>query len=259
MSRAIRTGLCIAVACLVAAGPAWSFGFSVQPARVAVSVPAGKRRGKTLTVKNARPSEAVHLTIYVRDVRYATDGSNEFVDPGTTPWSCAGWVQVSPSELDIPANATRDVRVSVTAPPDATGGHYAVVFFETSPSYDEGGIGVNFRIGAVVEAVVPGTQRHDMRITNAAFQPPDTVAVTLFNEGNLLIRPKGALKIFDAAGRKVHQQHFNRPAVGVLPKTERQLIQKIEAPLAPGRYRVSAEVDYGARTLIVGELPVDIR
>ena len=133
------------------------------------------------------------------------------------------------------------------------------MFFETSPSYQEAGIGVNFRIGAVVEAVVPGTQRYDMRMTNLTFEPAKGAHVSLFNEGNLLVRPKGALKIFDASGRKVHQQPFNRAALGVLPKSARMLTQPIDAALAPGRYRVTAEVDYGARTLIVGELPIDIR
>jgi hypothetical protein len=151
------------------------------------------------------------------------------------------------------------VRVSVTAPPEAMGGHYAIVFFETTPSYQESGIAVNFRIGATVEAVVPGTQRQAMRVTDMAFESPSKVLVSLFNEGNLLIRPKGTLKVFDAAGRKVHQQLFNATGLGILPQMPRTLPQELTAPLGPGRYRVTAEVDYGARTLIVGELPVSIR
>jgi hypothetical protein len=261
MSVRIRAGVCAALGLAALCGgdaPVWAFGFSIEPARVEVSVPAGKRRGKTLTVKNARTDQPVHLNMYIRDVRYQPDGTNDFPDPGTTPWSAASWVQVTPMELDIPPQSSRDVRISVTAPPDAAGGHYAVVFFESLPTLQEDGISVNFRIGAVVEAVVPGTEQRAMRLTNLVLEAPATLQASLFNDGNFLVRPKGTVKIFDAAGRRVHQEPFNRSGVGVLPNSARTVSHQLEAEIPPGRYRITAEIDYGTRSLLVGELPVNV-
>ena len=249
----ILAGFLCAFTLLGAGEAAWAFGFGVEPAKVEVSVPAGKRRGQTLTVKNAKPDAPVHLTVYVRDVVFLPDGTHEFPPAGSTDWSCAGWVSFVPKELDIPANASQEVRVSVAVPEGATGGHYAMIFFETGPSYAEQGIGVNFRIGALVEAVVPGTERYDAKLRDLSFVPRNGAVAALFNNGNLLIRPSGLIKVFDGSGKKVRQVPFNPNTLGVLPKTLRTFSVEFEEPLPDGTYQLKAEVDYGARTIIVGE------
>ena len=253
--------LAASVAAVLVGGPAaaWGFGFSVEPARAQLSVPAGKRRGQTLTVRNAKPDEAIHLTISVRDIVHLPDGTHDYPPAGSTEWSCANWMQVVPSEIEVPANSARDVRVSVTAPPDATGGHYAVVFFESGPSYAEEGISVNFRVGAIVEAVIRGTERVAASLKDVAFVEPSAIRVDLFNEGNVLIRPKGFIRVLGADGQKVRQLPFNSSLVGVLPRTLRSLSTPIEEPLPPGSYHVRVEVDYGAPTLLVGEHTFAVR
>ena len=240
---------------LLLAGPreAAAFGFSVEPTRAELSIPAGKRRGQTLTVKNAKQDEAVHLTIYARDVMYLPDGKLEFPPAGGTSWSCADWIEVVPRELEIPAGESRTVRVSVAAPPEASGGKYAMVFFETAASYATEGIGVNFRVGALIEAVIQGTEERAAQLKDVEFAAPSEVHVSVFNEGNILIRPTGQVKVFDAAGKKVAQTPFNPIKLGVFPKTLRKIATKLEPSLPPGSYRLRVEVDYGVRTLLVGE------
>ena len=244
--------------CVLSASDAWAFGFSVEPSRVQVAVPAGKRRGQTLTVKNARKDSAIHLTVYVLDVVFLPDGTQEFPPSGSTEWSCAHWVQFTPAELNIPPNSTQEVRVSVTAPPEATGGHYAMLFFESGPSYDEKGIGVNFRVGALVEAVVPGTEQYDAALKALTMTPPATIEADIFNGVNDLIRPGGRTKIFEAGGRKIRDVAFNPNALSVLPKTLRRLTTTLQEPLTSGAYQVRVEIDYGARTLIVGERSAEV-
>lgn len=255
---------CWLVGCLVVclltvrASAAAAFGFSVEPARVEVSIPAGKRRGKTLLIKNHRHDAAIHVTVYSRDVVYLPDGSQDFPEPGSTSWSCASWIQAVPAQLDIPPGSFREVRVSVTAPADATGGHYAVLFFETSPSYAEEGIGVNFRIGAIVEALIPGTEQRNVKLTDLSFHAPAKVQTNLFNDSNLLIRPGGHIKILNSAGKKLQQFEFNPMRLGILPGTSRTFTLEIPETLATGRYQLRAELDYGTRHLLVGERAVDV-
>ncbi len=248
------------VVMMFAATPAsWAFGFSVDPAKMQVSVPAGKRRGQTLRVSNAKPDASVHLTVYIRDVIFLPDGTHEFPPPGSTDWSCANWVEFIPKELEIPAKSAQDVRVSVTVPEGATGGHYAMIFFETGPSYAANGIGVNFRVGALVEVVVPGTEQYNARLKDLVYVAPKGFQAAIFNDGNLLIRPAGFIKIFDASGKKIRQVHLNPNNLGVLPKTLRSFPTELEEPLPKGSYQVKAEVDYGARTLIVGERSFEVK
>lgn len=249
----LRTLFGVLCACLgLWSAPAvWAFGFSVDPARVQVTVPSGKRRGQTLTVSNQKDT-SVHLTVYVRDAIFLPDGTHEFPPPGSTDWSCAEWVQVIPKEFDVPAKSSQDVRVSVSVPEGATGGHYAMIFFESGPSYQEQGIGVNFRVGALVEAIVPGTEQYASSLKAFAFVPPNSFQTAIFNSGNALVRPAGFIKIFNVTG-KVQQALLNPNNVGILPNTLRSFMTELDSPLPPGNYQAKIEVDYGARTLLVGE------
>ena len=237
---------------------AWAFGFNVEPARIEVSVPPGQRRGKRVEVTNSSENP-VHLTLYVRDVVTLPDGSTDYPPAGSTEWSCANWIQFVPAELDLVPGQTKDVRVSLTVPPEASGGHYAILFFESGPSYKEQGIGVNFRIGALVDAAVPNTQRYQAKLAELSFVPPNQIKLVVLNEGNFLIRPKGKIKVLNAKGAKVAQLDLNPDRVGVLPKTLRAIPHTLEKALVPGSYRVKAEVDYGARSLVVGELPITVQ
>jgi hypothetical protein len=237
---------------------AGAFGFSVEPSRIELVVPAGKRRGQSVIVKNGR-SEPLHLTTYVRDIIYLPDGTSDFPPEGSTDWSCAAWVHVVPNELEIPANSSQEVRVSVIAPSEAEGGKYAMLFFETGPSYASGdGIGVNFRIGALVQAVIPGTERYEASMKNLTVTPPSEIRTDIFNNGNLLLRPKGQIKIFEVGGKKVRQLSFNPNLLGVLPSTLRSFSTTLEEPLPSGSFRVKIEVDYGAKNILVGERSFDI-
>jgi hypothetical protein len=261
-SCVLRQGVAAAFsAFLIVAGAhdAAAFGFSVEPTRAELSIPAGKRRGQTLTVRNAKADEAVHLRVYARDVMYLPEGKIEFPPPGSTDWSCASWLQIVPEEVDVPPSSSRDVRVSVIAPPDAVGGRYAMVFFETGSSYATEGIGVNFRVGALIEAVIRGTEQRAAQLKDVAFEPPSEVQVSVFNDGNVLFRPSGQVKVFDAVGKRVLQAPFNPTSLGVFPRTLRKIPTKLDAPLPPGSYRLRVEVDYGVRTLLVGERPFEIR
>ena len=237
---------------------AWAFSFSVEPSRIELSIPAGKRRGKTVTVDNSKSDRPMHLKVYVQDVAYLPDGTNDFLPVGSTAWSCASWLQTTPTELDIPAGQTAEVRVSALVPAEARGGHYAIIFFETTPSYTEKGIGVNFRIGALVEITVPQTQVYQAKLVNLTWAPSQHIAVGLFNQGNVLVRPKGRLKILDHQGKVVVQQAFNPNRLGVLPGTTRQFDAPVEQALAPGSYRLRAEIDYETAQLLVGELAISV-
>ena len=249
-----------AVLAVLSARPAevTAFDFSIEPARVELAVPAGKRRGKTVVINNSKSDHATHLTVYVRDVLYLPDGTHDFPPPGSTEWSCASWLQATPTELDVPAGQMGEVRISALAPADAVGGHYAIVFFETAPAYEQGSIGVNFRVGALVEVLVPGTEVQAAKLANLSFLPPKMIQADVFNEGNALIRPKGKIKIFDGANQRVAQITFNPNRLGVLPKTLRTFPTTLETPLTSGTYRVRAELDYGTKQLLVGELQTTV-
>lgn len=243
---------------LLAAEPLFAFSFSVEPARIELTIPAGKQRGKTVRVNNARADAPIHVKIYAQDVIFLPDGTNDFPAPGSTAWSCAKWVRAIPQELDIPAGKSQDVRISIAVPEGMQGGYYAMVFFETHPSYVEKGIGINFRIGALTQVTIPNTEMYQAKLADMTFPKMTETQIEIFNEGNVLIRPKGKVKIFNAAKKKVAQVEFNPMRLGILPKSLRKFPTAL-GTLAPGAYQLKAEIDYGTRYLLVGERQFEIK
>ena len=238
-------------------GNAWAFSFSVEPARIELEAPPGKQRGKTVRIDNSKSDQPLHIKIYAQDVIFLPDGTSEFPAMGSTSWSCTRWVTAVPEEVDIPAGKIREVRVSVAAPEGVKGGYYAMVFFESSPSYLEKGVGINFRIGALTQVTIPNTQVYQAKLADLSMGARRDLQLTLFNEGNVLVRPKGRVKVFNARREKIAQLEFNPQRLGVLPKTARMFHTTV-GNLAAGDYHLRAEIDYGSRYLVVGELDAHI-
>lgn len=248
----VMVGLC-------AAGNAWAFSFSIEPSRIELSIPANKQRGRTVTINNSRSQTPLHIRVYAQDIVFLPDGTNEYAKPGSTAWSCAKWIRVIPEELDIPAGKIQDVRVSIAVPEGARGGYYAMLFFESGPSYtNQQGLAINFRIGALTQATVPGTEAFQARLAELSIDASGAVRADLFNDGNVLVRPKGKIKLLNQAGKRVAQYEFNPERLGVLPQSLRTFWTHVD-PLPPGAYRLKAEIDYGSRNLLVGERPLDVR
>lgn len=231
--------------------------FSIEPARIELSMPAGRQRGRMVTIDNSKSDEPLHLKIYVEDIIFLPDGTHDFLAAGSTEWSCAKWVKIIPEEIDIPAGRAQSVRINVSLPEGAKGGYYAIVFFESIPTYIEG-LGINFRLGGLLEVTVTDTEIRQAKLANLSFIKPTQIAVDIFNEGNVLIRPKGRIKILDSRKRKIKQLDFNAQRLGILPKTLRKFYLDLEEPLGKGDYHLKAEIDFGIKYLLVGELPVRV-
>lgn len=235
-----------------------AYSFSVEPSRIELVISGGRQKGAMAEVDNSQSDEPLHVKVYVQDIIYLPDGTFDYPAAGSTRWSCANWIKIIPYEIDIPPKRKQSVRISVAVPPDAKGGYYAMVFFEAGAGYIEG-VGINFRIGVLMDVTVSNTQILKAELTNMSFIPQKQIEVGIFNQGNVLIRPKGKIKILDAQGKKkIKQLDFNPHKLGILPDTLRKIITDLDTPLANGKYLLKIEIDYGTKYLLVGELPMEI-
>lgn len=235
-----------------------ALAFSIEPSRIELSLPAGRQRGKMISIDNSKSDEPLHLKMYVEDVIFLPDGTNDFPAAGSTAWSCAKWVKIIPDEIDIPAGRTQNVRVNVSVPQDAKGGYYAMVFFESTPTYVDG-LGINFRLGGLLDVSVAKTEIRQAKLASFSFIEPSRIAVDIFNEGNVLIRPKGRIKILNSRKRKIGQLDFNPQRLGILPQTLRKFYLDLKEPLSKGDYYLKAEIDVGTKYLLIGQLPVEVK
>ena len=135
----VATGLSAFLLSLAAVGgpatPAWAAGpsFSLAPIRLEVSPTPGRPYTEALEITN-ESRESAHLKVYTEDWRLERDGAVTFGRAGSGPRSASTWIRINPAELDLPPQATVDVRFTVTVPKGApAGGYRAAIVVEQVP------------------------------------------------------------------------------------------------------------------------------
>ncbi|MDR1997618.1 MAG: hypothetical protein LBQ83_04785 [Candidatus Margulisbacteria bacterium] len=109
----------------------------------------GARTKHRLKLTN-RGDTDLRLKVYAMDWRYMEDGAKEFLAPDTRPYSCADWLVLPQDRVQIPARSTLEYRFELKTPPNAAGGHQAVLFFETETADASGGLNYGLRLGSLI-------------------------------------------------------------------------------------------------------------
>lgn len=234
---------------------AHAFRMNIDPPRIELDISPGDEEGGYIKVQNYDEEEAIHVKVYVNDLVYLPDGTNDFLPEGSTPWSVSDWLKIGPTEFDLPPMQEGKVRYVLNVPKDAKGGRYGIAFFEVSPTMDElkgrTGAMLSVRLGSIFLITVKGTQDCNAVIKDMVVTKPDKegnieVRCTISNGGNVLIRPNGPVKIIDSAKNEVAAFQMNTQKSGILPGTSREFSEKYDSKkLTPGEYFVQVILDYG--------------
>jgi len=243
---------------------AHAFRMNVDPPRVEVSISPGEEAGGSITVVNYDELESIHVKVYINDLVYLPDGSNDFLPEGSTPWTVSDWLKIGPTEFDIPPAGEMKVRYIAEVPKGVTGGRYGVAFFEVSPPLAvlEGktGAAINVRLGSIFLITAAGTEKYIAGLQDVRVGKPDKdgafdIYCTVKNGGNVLIRPNGPVKIIDSSKTEIAEFLLNGSKSGVLPGTDRQFSLKYDqGKLAPGEYFVQIVLDYGGEDFLGGQI-----
>lgn len=242
---------------------AYAVKMNIDPPRVNISVNPGEEASGYIAVFNYDEDEPIHVKAYINDLVYLPDGSNDFLPEGTTPWSVADWLKIGPTEFDIPPQEEVKVRYIAEVPEGIEGGRYGVVFFEMSPSLeklkDKTGAAINIRLGSIFLLTVKGTEKYDAELQDLTVGKPDAngafeIYCTVKNNGNVLIRPNGPIKLIDSSKTEIVELILNEEKSGVLPGTSRQFsVQYDKGKITPGEYFAQIVLDYGADILLGGQ------
>jgi hypothetical protein len=101
--------------------------------------------------------------------------------------SARTWLQVSPSQAEIPPGHSAEFRLTATVPAgQAVGDHHALLAFTTQP-VGTGRIGIRTRLGVSVVVRVPGALRRRMSITKARIRGR-WLRIGVRNSGNVIER-----------------------------------------------------------------------
>ncbi len=161
-------------------------------------------QGKTLNgfivVENAS-TEQVTVKTSVDDIVMLPpfDGNREFRPAGSTAYSFADWLTLSPEIFIIPALGKQKVSYAIDVPEDAKGGYYGTIFFEKVETAATTGVGVAFRIGSTISLITKDAVR-DIKIEDVSLTG-NGIKGQFLNSGNVILNSDYVYNLMDGKGK----------------------------------------------------------
>jgi len=240
---------------------AGDLSFRVEQSKIRLIIPPGGSQAGMFKVYS-QSDDKIKLKAYFEDWAYneEKDGSKDFFPAKSTSLSCADWVTFNPAEFVLPPHGAQTVNYVVHMPPDAQGGHYAVMFLETSLLRDVGypmdtqtkeltvGTSLNIRLGVLFYLEAEGTVRRQARLSNLSVAKASDGKNLLFscdfkNVGNADITTKPTFDIIDQGGMVYARGEFNE--IYTFPQDEAKLTATWRGPLPKGKYDLILTLDLG--------------
>ena len=252
-------------------------GVSVSPSRFRLRRAAGETADGMISIQN-NGSRAIRVTTEAGDMITVQNqeglSTRDEAPAGTTPHSCARWIQVLEGEgLVIPPGQNGRLRFVLSPPPEiTTGGYGAYLFLVAGPAEmpqkkksdkPQATVVTIPRLGVSVIYEVEGTVQRTGKLLDLDFTPPGAaepmrIRYVFENTGNAEVILSGTFHILDTQNLLVGKGSLQ--GVKTFPKEkgtgETLWVQR----LPPGRYTALLTFELGPdpEEAIVREFPFQI-
>jgi len=221
----------------------------IVPPEVTLSLPSGGYRTVGLRIKN-QEDLPFQLQMEFKDISYNNKGEPQLLDFGSTPYTLKDIITITPKEfLLAPLRGMRNVRFSFTIPRTISGGLYGTLIIKAHS------VGKGFILSGEKEVdiavSITNTEKPSLKINKVNITPNEKqihIFLELFNDGNILLKPEGEVKISNMQFEEVRRSSFER--LSVLPGRSLELISTCSS-LPSGRYKVTIKIDYGIKDSIL--------
>jgi hypothetical protein len=240
-------------------------GLRISPVRTELTIKPGEAKSITITVQNVT-SETKEFQAIINDF---VAGDNEYGQPAlildadkyAPSHSLKRYIQEVP-DVTIPAGQSKEVKVTVNIPRDASGGgYYGAVRFAPAGQGGANNITLSASVGSLILVKVPGTVEENLTITSfdvrkgekgvsgSAFftTNKDLYATVRFtNQGNVHEQPFGKVTV-KKGGKTLQTIEINNldPKSNVLPDSTRRFAVKLDKVGSWGKYTVEGNFGYG--------------
>lgn len=228
--------------------------------KIRVAVKPGEATTGTIKVNNGG-NKPVKVSAYISDWVYKAegDGNKKFLPPSTTGLSCAKWINLHPTEFELYPDEIRSINYTITVPTEATGGHYAVIFFETDLGVqDVKGMAVKVkgRVGSLVYVESEGHVNRNAEVSHLNVMPPKgenplKIEVDFINKGNVDVTAKGTFHIIDDQGNIYVRDKLQE--MYTLPGDQVKSVTSWTGSLDKGEYDLILTYDLGNNQSIIKE------
>lgn len=229
-----KTVLKSAVLCLTlgifAVMPMTVRAITLIPPMLEFGLTKGEPTKTTIKIYN-ETAAPVELYTEVRNFTASGEtGQPAFNFTDTEQTGLSTWVSVPTGPITVNPGDRYEVPVTINTPTDADpGGHYAAVFFTTSPPAD-GQVKIASKVGTLLLADVDGQITESGTITEfntvdnqkAFTRLPVTFFAMFSNTGNIHLRPTGTVTVTNMFGKEQASLTFNSSNGATLPSSIRR-------------------------------------
>ncbi len=244
-----------------------SISVTITPPKIDLSISPGESWSTNLKVVNNNGADVTYYTEIMNFEAQGEAGTGKMTpivneSPSERAVSLAGWIDMSPDPITIPAHASGQIPFTVHVPQNAEpGGHYAAILVGTQPVKPNGNggavVGVSSYVSSLIFVKVKGDVVEKGRIREFTtdkdlYQTPEAKFLVRFeNIGNTHLLPRGNISIFNMWGQRrgtVAINDDNSDFGNVLPKSIRrfEFVWKGEdSPFDIGRYSAVVTLAFG--------------
>lgn len=243
--------------------------FEVAPVVLNYNANPGEIQQATVTIRN-HANVRQGFTFNMGDFEVGADGKKTRIPAGESDRSCANWVTINPSYVELNPNEERQVTVIMTVPDNGTSSKWGMIYVQAATEQDEDpmdkqlatGIKVVPRIVVLVNQSPTINENYQGVINNLVevTTPEDSTRmfkVYVENTGDKIIEANVHLALANL--QTAQETKFERTMQRVYPGERREFILSLPKGAGTGEHALAAILDYGHGTNLEGtQIMIDL-
>jgi hypothetical protein len=210
--------------------PSKAFALSITPIRYEISGDPGTTITHEMTLLNEGKNSQVYYASFANFEAQGETGSPTFVDPKD---DLGTWMSTEYASVNLAPGQQKKIKFNIKIPKNAEpGGHFAAIFWGSTPGSGSGQISVGTKTGLLVLLTVNGDVKQsaglvDFQIRNHQWgfkQLPVSFQYRFSNQGGDRVKPVGNVVVRSILGWRVKKVNANPFDGNVLPNTTRKFI-----------------------------------
>lgn len=230
---------------------------SIQPSILEYRLAAGGSQTQAVTVTNLSDKKLV-FQAYLADWLRDSSGGHQYFRPDTLSRSCASWVSLNKTLLELEPNASQEILVQMQTPADAAKLNemkWAMLFLQSVEEQDAAARAAKqmqtqvkeiLRVGIHIYQTPPSVNEYKAKAVSLVPLPAEKNAYefVLKNTGGAMLQCKAYMELTNVADGKSYTTE--KTEFPVFPDGMRKVKLTLPAELPKGKYSALAILDPGS-------------